>query len=66
MTSIVITPKNKSELDLISNLLKKLKINISFLSEEEKEDLGLKILMKEANRTKTVSRDTVMKKPKHQ
>jgi len=66
MTSIVITPKNKSELDLISNLLKKLKINASYLSEEEKEDLGVKILMKEADRTKTVSRDTVMKKLKHQ
>jgi len=62
VTSIVITPKNKSELELLSNLLKKLKIDAAYLSDDEKEDLGLKLLMREADRTKKVSRARVMKK----
>lgn len=64
MTSIVITPKDKLELNLVSKFLKKRKINASIISDDSKEDLGLKILMKEADRTKTVSRSTIMKKLK--
>ena len=64
MTSIVITPKNKSDLDLISNLLKKLKIDATFLTDEEKEEIGLKILMNEADRSKTVPINLVIKKLK--
>ena len=62
MTSILITPKNKSELVFLSNLLEKLKINSSYLSEEDKEDIGLRLLMKQADRKKTVSRSTILKK----
>jgi len=64
MKTILITPKNKSELKLLSKLLEKLKVDATYLSEEEKEDLGLKILMRQADRSKTVSRATVMKKLK--
>ena len=62
MTSILITPKNKTELAFLSNLLEKLKINSSYLSEDGKEDIGLRLLMKQADRKKTVSRSTIMKK----
>ncbi|MDI6778808.1 MAG: hypothetical protein QME25_01235 [Bacteroidota bacterium] len=34
------------------------------LSDEEIEDLGLSILMREADRTKKVSRETIMRKLK--
>jgi hypothetical protein len=53
MTSIIITPKDKSELALVSNYLKKKNIDASIIADDSKEDLGLKILMKQADRTKT-------------
>ncbi len=65
MESIIITPKNKSELEFISELLKKMKVKAKFLSPEEKEDLGLIELMKESDRTKTISRSKIMRKLKN-
>ncbi|MGH2575744.1 MAG: hypothetical protein ACRDFC_08620 [Ignavibacteria bacterium] len=62
MNSILITSKNKKELKLLSDLLKKLKVNSKLLTDDQTEDMGLAILMREANRTKKVSRKTVMKK----
>lgn len=64
MKTIIISPKNKSELDLLSKLLKKLNIDASYMSEEEKEEIGLKMLMREANRKKTVSKSHIIKKLK--
>lgn len=64
MKSIVITPKTRSELDLLSQLLKKLNIEASFISAEDREDFGLKILMREADRKKTISKNTIIKKLK--
>jgi len=64
MTSLVITPKTNSELKLIEQLLKGLGIPSRSLTEEEKEDMGLSILMKQADRSKKVSRETIMKKLK--
>jgi hypothetical protein len=48
----------------IYELLKKLAIPSKVLSDEEKEDLGLSILMREADRTKKVSREIIMRKLK--
>jgi hypothetical protein len=62
MKSIVITPKNESELKFVSELLKKLGISSRVLSEEQKEDIGLLILMNEANRNDLVSEEEVMAK----
>lgn len=64
MKSIVITPKTRSDLDLLSQLLKKLNIEAAYISSEEKEDLGLKILMRDADRKKTVSKNAVIRKLK--
>jgi|GEM_PF-758929 hypothetical protein len=64
MTSLIITPKNDSELKLLKKLLKGLGIANHALTAEEKEDFGLAILMKEADRSKKVSRETIMKKLK--
>lgn len=64
MKAVVIQPKDKSELEFISNLMKKLGIRSSVLQVEDIEDLGLAQLMKEADRTKKVSRETIMKKLK--
>ena len=62
MDSIVITPKSESEFKFITDLLKKIKVKASILSEEEKEDIGLLKAMKEADRSKKVSEEMVLKK----
>lgn len=62
MDALIIKSKNRSDLKLISELVKKMGLEFKSLSEEEIEDLGLTILMKQADRTKTVSRETVMRK----
>jgi len=62
MESVIITPRNKKELEFVSNLLSKLGINSKKLTLEDKEDLGLSLAMREADRTKKVSEKIVMKK----
>jgi len=62
MKSIVVTPKSRSEFEFLSNLFKKLGLSTKTLSEEEKEDIGLSLLMCEVDRTKKVKESTVLKK----
>jgi len=62
MKSVIITPKSESELKFIAELLKKLGIDSKVMSVDEMEDTGLSLLMKEADRTKRVSRNAIMKK----
>lgn len=62
MKSVVITPKNKRELDFVSQLLEKLNISSRELSLEEMEDIGMTQLMHETDRSKKVSREQIMKK----
>lgn len=62
MESVIITPRNKKELEFVSDLLNKLGINSKKLSLEEKEDLGLALSMREADRTKKVPETIIMKK----
>ncbi|MGF7077930.1 hypothetical protein [Mucilaginibacter sp. UYCu711] len=62
MESIVINPKTKDEAKLITDLLEKMNISSKVISDEEKEDMGLLMMMKEADMTDRVSREEVMKK----
>lgn len=62
MKSIVITPKDARELKFVSELLKKLGINSRVLNEEEKEDIGMSVLMEEVDRSSKVSKEEIMKK----
>lgn len=62
MKALVVTPKNDSEFKFVSELLKKLGIGSSTLSQEELEDIGLSKLMHSADKTKTASRSEVMNK----
>ena len=64
MKSVLITPKNETELKFISALLKKLGVSSKIISAEEVEDAGLSLLMKEADRSEKVSRSTIMAKLK--
>ena len=64
MKTFVITANTKTEENFLETLLNKLGISAQQLSSEEAEDFGLLQMMKEANRTKKVSRSTVMDKLK--
>ena len=62
MQPIVINPKNKSEMKFVADLLSKLGITSHVLTEDEVEDFGLSLMMKNVDRSKKVSRETVMRK----
>jgi hypothetical protein len=62
MDAILLKPKDSKELKLITDLLEKMKVSAKVLSEEELEDAGLAIMMKEVDRKDTVSRETIFKK----
>jgi hypothetical protein len=64
MESIVISPKTRDEAKFITDLLEKMKISSKIITEEEKEDMGLLMMMKEVDRNEIVSRDEIMKKLK--
>jgi hypothetical protein len=64
MESIVINPKTKDEAKIIADFLKKLNISSNIITEDEKEDLGLLMMMKETDSSDLVSREEVMKKLK--
>lgn len=58
----LLSVQGKEEILFLESLLKKLKIKAKLLSDEEKEDIGLAMLMKQTNTSKTVSYEKVMKK----
>ena len=64
MSSIVVNPKNPQELQFLSELLKKLGVDSKVLSDEDTEDLGLAVLMKDVDRSDVVTEEEVMAKLK--
>ncbi len=64
MNGLFIKPKSEEELEFVSALLKKLRINSKIMNSEELEDIGLSKLMKAADRTKKVSRSVIIRKLK--
>lgn len=62
MESLLVKPKDEAELKLISDLLKKMRISNKLLSQEEQEDLGLTMLLKQTDRTQKVPREDVLAK----
>lgn len=64
MSSIVVNPKNPQELQFISELLQKLGVDARVLSDEDTEDLGLAVLMRDVDRSEVASEDEVMSKLK--
>lgn len=61
METFIITPKNKAEAKTLADIFDKMKINVKVLTDEEKEDIGLGMMMKEADRKKKVSKSDIMK-----
>jgi ribosomal 50S subunit-associated protein YjgA (DUF615 family) len=62
MKAMVITPKSQTEFKFINDLLKKLGISSATMTEEEIEDIGLSKMMKDVDKTKRVSKESVMRK----
>ena len=62
MKAMVITPRSQSEFKFLSDLMKKLNIMSATVTEEEIEDLGLSKMLKEVDKTKKVSRESIMNK----
>ena len=64
MKAMVITPRSETEFKFINDLLKKLGITTSTMTAEELEDIGLSKMLKAVNKTKKVSRETILLKLK--
>jgi hypothetical protein len=62
MKAMVIIPKNSHEFKFLYDLLKKLDILSSVMSEEEVEDLGLSKMLKKVDKTKKVSKESILRK----
>ncbi len=61
---MVITPRSETEFKFINDLLKKLGITTSTMTAEELEDIGLSKMLKAVDKTKKVSRETILLKLK--
>jgi hypothetical protein len=62
MNSILITPRNAEEFQLIADIFSKMKIKTKVLSSEEKEDIGMLELLKQSDKNRKVTRESIMKK----
>lgn len=64
METLLVSPKDSQELQLITTLFEKMKIKSRVLSAEEREDIGLGELMKTIDRSKKVSKESIIEKLK--
>jgi hypothetical protein len=62
MAALVIESEDASELKLVMEVLRKMRIRSRLLSASEKEDFALGFLVNEAARGKKVPRERIMKK----
>lgn len=60
--TLVVKAKNDAEMEFLSNLLGKLGMRSTLINEELIEDLGLSLLLKDVDKNKKVSRETILKK----
>lgn len=61
MISLLVSPSSPAELKLVVALLKKMNVSVKSLSDEDKEDMGLSMLMRQAAAAPKVSREDVMR-----
>ncbi len=62
METVVLQGKSKAELKLLTDLAKKIGITVKYLSEEEKEELGLMQAVKEGRTGKYVNSESYLQK----
>ncbi|SMO34338.1 hypothetical protein [Gracilimonas mengyeensis] len=61
MEAIIAKSGNKAELRQARELLKKMGIDSKIITEEEMEDLGMAVLMREADRSEYVEEEDIMR-----
>ena len=61
MVSIIITPQNESQLNDLKKFIMTSHMEAKILTDEEKEDIGLLMLMSEADMNDLVSEEEIMK-----
>ena len=62
METILITSKNKSDIDLLQKLVEKMGLSYISLNDEEREDIAILRALLEVDRTQKVTKSSVMKK----
>jgi hypothetical protein len=62
MKALVITPKNDNEFKFLADLLNKLGVGSSALTQDELEDIGMSKLLRGVDKTKKATRAEIMKK----
>ena len=62
MEALLVHTDNKEDLELIQKLMNKSGVKLKTISAEDLEDIGLSVAMKEADRTKKVSQDVILRK----
>ncbi|MBW6460093.1 MAG: hypothetical protein K0B08_05920 [Bacteroidales bacterium] len=62
METILITSKNKSDIDLLRKLVEKMGLSFISLNDEEREDIAILRSLLEVDRTQKVPKSTFMKK----
>lgn len=65
MDTIIVQPSNEDELFLLTEFLKKSHIKSRLISEEEKEDMVLGLLMQETDYNDTVDTNDFIKSLQH-
>ncbi|MGM0738991.1 MAG: hypothetical protein ACQETM_07525 [Bacteroidota bacterium] len=60
METLIIQSENSRDIKLLKEIVTKMGLKTAQLTHEQVEDIGLSLLMKEADRSKTVSRESVM------
>ena len=64
MKALLVKSNSATEIKFVTDLLKKLGISATAMDIEEVEDFGMSVLMKQADRSKKVSSEIIMKKLK--
>ena len=60
METLIIQSENSRDIKLLKEIVTKMGLKSAQLTQEQAEDIGLSLLMKDADRSKTISRQTVM------
>ena len=61
MSTIVVNPKDKNVFLFVTQLLEKLGIDVKILSNEDKEDIALSLMMAEVDKEDRVSEEDFLK-----
>ncbi len=62
MEVAILQTEDKSDLRLLAEIARKVGIQFKVLSEEEKEDIGMTTLMRQADRSQHANRKEIMEK----